>query len=85
MTTSLLVSPVYDSKCTLSLWELSSKTLLQAWPSRLMVTENSVTIILVSNERAPCVTTPVIRFTLPKSTCSHSWGLLFYDGKGIKF
>lgn len=53
MTSSLLLSLVYYSKCTFSLWELPSKTLLQAWPSRLMVTENSVTIILVSIERAP--------------------------------
>lgn len=74
----------FYGRCTFSLWVLSSKTLLQAWPSWLTVTENSVTIIWVSMERAPWVTTPVIRFTLPKSTCSHSWGLLFWGRKDKK-
>lgn len=67
--------------CTFSLWEFSSNTLLQECPSWLTVTENSVTIIWVKSDRAPWVTTPVMRFTFPKSTCSHSWGLLFWGQK----
>lgn len=47
-----------------------------------MVTENSVTIICVSSDLAPCVTTPVMRLTVPKSTCSHSCGLLFWSEEG---
>lgn len=69
---------------TLSLWELSSNTLLQECPSWLNVTENSVTIIWVNIDRAPWVMIPVIRLTFPKSTCSHSWGLLFWGKEDIR-
>lgn len=67
--------------CTFSLCEFSSKTLLQVCWSWLTVTENSVTIIWVSSDLAPWVTTPVMRLTLPRSTCSHSWGLLFWTAE----
>lgn len=67
-----------NTRPTFSLWERCSNTLLQDCPSWLMVTENSVTIICVSTDRAPWVMTPVTRLIFPKSTCSHSWGLLFW-------
>lgn len=41
------------NKCTFSLWVSSSNTLFQDCPSWLTVTENSVTIIWVNNDRAP--------------------------------
>lgn len=76
---------VLDTGCTFSLREFSSNTLFQECPSWLMVTENSVTIIGVSSDVAPCVTTPVMRLTAPKSTCSHSCGLLYWVTEKIFF